>query len=407
MVTWGTVKLCGNWLLEWNEQCDDGNNSSKDWCAGCVIESGWRCLPNSPSQCGTDDCYTHWKAFTEKNIFWTCCGWLSNLQVIPSSSVVTWVDKSTICYDSLIWQPYCDPKWSPSGWYVPEIDWSIDFVMNDSCRAIYKDYYQEIMHQLQWERSVCLFADVAYDQIKFKDIASTKQKAAIELLRDACVVQWIWWDLNSFWPKRPITRAELIKMVVKIIQISEWSVPSDEVVLSGQTVNPINEVLFFDVPAWFWWAPYIEEAIKRWLLLARAKQWLMTFFKPYASVTREEFIDLIRRIPEWQVLSREMIIDLLDKRAVVSRAAAAEILVKKFLPILQPYFYYQGNQEEYYWQLADELRWKNYKQQYDLLLKQLDKLEQKKEEGHGSADTLWWSEYEPHRMQQFIRKIIN
>ncbi len=65
------------------------------------------------------------------------------------------------------------------------------------------------------------------------------------------------------------------------------SVPSDDVGLSGQTANPINEVLFFDVPAWFWAAPYIEEAIKRGLLLARAKQWLMTFFKPYASVTRE------------------------------------------------------------------------------------------------------------------------
>ncbi len=49
-------------------------------------------------------CYTHWKAFTEKNIFWTCCGWLSNLLVIPLSSVVIRVDKSTICCDSLIGQ---------------------------------------------------------------------------------------------------------------------------------------------------------------------------------------------------------------------------------------------------------------------------------------------------------------
>ncbi len=51
--------------------------------------------------------------------------------------------------------------------------------------------------------------------------------------------------------------------------------------------------------------------------------------------------------------------DLLDIRAVVTRAAAAEILVKKFLPVLQPYFYYQGNQEEYYWQLANEFEGKN------------------------------------------------
>ena len=132
----------------------------------------------------------------------------------------------------------------------------------------------------------------------------------------------------------------------------------------------------------------------------------MTFFKPYATVSREEFIDLVRRIPEWQVVSREMIIDLLDKRAVVTRAAAAEVLVKKFLPVLQPYFYYQGNQEEYYWQLADELRGKNYKQQYDLLLQQINKLEEKKEEWHGSPDSWLQSDYDPHWMQQFIRKII-
>jgi cysteine-rich repeat protein len=405
IVTWWTANMCGNGLLEWNEQCDDGNKSSKDWCSGCIIESGWRCLPTSPSQCGTDDCYTHWKAYSEKNIFWTCCGWLSTAQVIPSSSVVTWVDKLTICYDSLIWQPYCDPKWSPSWWYVPTIEWWTDFVMNDSCRSIYKDYYQEIMHQLQWERTVCLFADVAYDEVRFKDITSTKQKESIELLRNACIVQWIGSNFDSFWPKRPITRAELIKMVIKLIQLSEWTIPAwDSIIASWSTWN---EVLFFDVPVWFWWTPYIEEAIKRWLLLARAKQWLMTFFKPYATVTREEFVDLVRRIPEWQVLSRDMIIDLLDKRAVVTRAAAAEILVKKFLPVLQPYFYYQGNQEEYYWQLADELRWKNYKQQYDILLQQIDKLEEKKEIGHGSPDSWLQSDYDPYRMQQFIRKIIN
>jgi cysteine-rich repeat protein len=404
IVTWWTANVCGNWIIELNEQCDDWNKSSKDWCSSCIVESWWRCLPTSPSQCGTDDCHIHWKAFSEKNIFWTCCGWLSSLQVIPSSAVVTWVDKATLCYDPIIWQPFCDPKWSPSGWYVPSADWSTDFVMNDSCRSIYKDYYQEIMHELQWDRTVCLFADVAYDEVRFKDISSTKQKESIELLRNACIVQWIGSNLDSFWPKRPITRAELIKMVVKLIQLSEWTIPVWDPLLESWAMA--NELLFFDVPVWFWWASYIQEAVKRWLLLARAKQWLMTFFKPYATVTREEFIDLVRRIPQWQVVSREMIIDLLDKRAVVTRAAAAEVLVKKFLPVLQPYFYYQGNQEEYYWQLADELRGKNYKQQYDLLLQQINKLEEKKEEWHGSPDSWLQSDYDPHWMQQFIRKII-
>jgi hypothetical protein len=44
------------------------------------------------------------------------------------------------------------------------------------------------------------------------------------------------------------------------------------------------------------------------------------------------------------------------------------VLVKKFLAILQPYFYFQGDQEEYYWRLTEELRGKNYQEQYSIIL---------------------------------------
>gem|GEM_PF-4136939 len=57
----------------------------------------------------------------------------------------------------------------------------------------------------------------------------------------------------------------------------------------------------------------------------------MTFFKPYASVTHEEFIALVRRINVGQPLSRDDIETIIGNRTLVTRAAAAEVMVKKFL----------------------------------------------------------------------------
>lgn len=57
----------------------------------------------------------------------------------------------------------------------------------------------------------------------------------------------------------------------------------------------------------------------------------MTFFKPHASVSREEFIALMRRITVGQMLSRDDIESIIGKRPIVTRAATAEVLVKKFL----------------------------------------------------------------------------
>ncbi|BDA49076.1 probable Sushi, von Willebrand factor type A, EGF and pentraxin pentraxin domain-containing protein at C-terminar half [Coccomyxa sp. Obi] len=52
---WQVVKwlsVCGNGLVEGQEQCDDGNTSDGDGCsAQCKVEEGWECTGQSPSEC--------------------------------------------------------------------------------------------------------------------------------------------------------------------------------------------------------------------------------------------------------------------------------------------------------------------------------------------------------------------
>lgn len=43
---------CGNGIIEYGEQCDDGNTISNDGCSGCRIERGWN-YSGAPSQCMT------------------------------------------------------------------------------------------------------------------------------------------------------------------------------------------------------------------------------------------------------------------------------------------------------------------------------------------------------------------
>jgi cysteine-rich repeat protein len=45
---------CGNGIVQGAEECDDGNEASKDGCAGCRIEVDWMCnssVPSTPSVC--------------------------------------------------------------------------------------------------------------------------------------------------------------------------------------------------------------------------------------------------------------------------------------------------------------------------------------------------------------------
>lgn len=36
-------KLCGNGVLNFGEECEDGNVVNNDGCSDCVIDSGWVC----------------------------------------------------------------------------------------------------------------------------------------------------------------------------------------------------------------------------------------------------------------------------------------------------------------------------------------------------------------------------
>eukprot|EP01029_Cantina_marsupialis_P020653 TRINITY_DN4854_c0_g3_i14.p1 TRINITY_DN4854_c0_g3~~TRINITY_DN4854_c0_g3_i14.p1 ORF type:complete len:3558 (-),score=1428.50 TRINITY_DN4854_c0_g3_i14:281-10087(-) len=66
---------CGDGILTWNEECDDGNTDPSDGCSPqCTIEAGWECIGGSftnPSSCNVDcpTCFTH-KFFTEE---WSSC----------------------------------------------------------------------------------------------------------------------------------------------------------------------------------------------------------------------------------------------------------------------------------------------------------------------------------------------
>lgn len=399
VATWILVELCGNGQVQWAEQCDDGNTRSGDGCFLCRPETGRRCIPTSPSQCGSDDCFMHGAAFTESNIFGACCGWLNEIVITPTSAVLTWLVKTHICYDPTLWQPFCDTRTNPSGWRVPTGTADTHtLVLEDSCRSIYKDYYVDLINELQADRPACLFSEVPYDGVAFQDISTSKQKIAIETLRDACVIQWVgtWWALFS--PTRTIQRAELIKMIVKLLVIAEGSTGKNTFTTTS------GQLTYLDVPTDFWGAGYIAEADRRGILSAWSHNGMMTFFKPFASVRRDEFISLLRRLPAGQFLRSDDIDAVIWTTPFVTRWAAAELLVKKFLPTLQPYFYFQWTQEDYYWQLAEQLRGKNYQQQYALILSQIDTFA-RDEKMHGAASQKN-QQLNPFRVQQFLRQLI-
>ncbi len=50
-------QVCGNGIITFSEQCDDGNTKSGDGCNGtCQIEPGWNCSgsPSVCQKCGND-----------------------------------------------------------------------------------------------------------------------------------------------------------------------------------------------------------------------------------------------------------------------------------------------------------------------------------------------------------------
>jgi cysteine-rich repeat protein len=45
--------LCGNGVVDFGEECDDGNGTAGDGCTDCVVDRGWVCTGNVCSQiCG-------------------------------------------------------------------------------------------------------------------------------------------------------------------------------------------------------------------------------------------------------------------------------------------------------------------------------------------------------------------
>lgn len=269
--------------------------------------------------------------------------------------------------------------------------------MQDSCDHRYKNYYQELLVFLQTYRQLCAFGDDAYDEVDFLDINRTKQKSAIEALQRYCVVKGVGEGYDRFMPSKRITRAELLKILMKLIYIVEWKtrvVQPESFVYSG-------EIYFLDVSNTFRWAQYIADAYTRgYLHVFTEGAFLPKFFWPQKSMTQEEIIALLRTVPYGQFLSEDAMKQVLGRWTYPNRGVVAELLVKKFLPSLVDYFYIQGDQEEYYRTLAEKLRGKTYAEQYKIIVNQIYTLEEQ-HFAFGGYTTL-----DEYRMRTFLQDLI-
>ena len=97
----------------------------------------------------------------------------------------------------------------------------LSLVLQDTCEQRYQDYYKQLLIRLQQQSELCAFSDDAYEKVRFSDIAYDKQVTAIEALKELCIVKGVGSGYNSFEPQQAVTRAEFVKMLVKILSLTD------------------------------------------------------------------------------------------------------------------------------------------------------------------------------------------
>lgn len=132
----------------------------------------------------------------------------------------------------------------------------------------------------------CWYDDEDYLNISFKDITKTPAKNAIEFLRLNCIVKGR--QINTFKPTENVTKAEAIKIFIKL-----WGI-KNQLKVQGEQFIYLGETPFADVSNIHWAAQYMDIAHQLGLLenIAIQKEG-ETFINPDEPLTKSQGIELM------------------------------------------------------------------------------------------------------------------
>lgn len=251
--------ICGNKLVETNEQCDDGNKRNGDWCSfTCTTEQPWICGNGTLEY--MEECDD---------------GNLNNGDACNSSCKIEWAN--LILSPKLLLQQKALEKTLgiPAALIdLKEIKTTSDFILS----TINQNQKQQIEQ--------CQYNDTNYETISFGDSTSIYQQQ-IDTLLNYCIVQGKQiWNQRSFGTKDYTTYAEFIKVLVKTHFL--WS----SIDFHNNTFD-IQKV-YADVSKDNWYAPYVIKAYVHDLLIPIEKiANNKIVLSPEANITKLDAVRLL------------------------------------------------------------------------------------------------------------------
>ena len=387
------------------EWCDDGNMIPWDWCSAtckpepgrwCKIIEWWR------SSCTRLECASHGEVYSSNLATdgYRCCTWLDTLRTYTSTNQIWEAGKQySLCYDSLIWEPYCKVDANSPGRYLKNTAWSDNTkkILEWECLWEYVDYAAEISDYLYENQDFCFFTDVPYSQIKFLDVASSQEKWAIETLLDYCIVKGRWESYPVFAPGSRVSRGEFVKMLVKILAIPQGI----DFAVEGTATR--GDLPYVDVSKAHRAYEYLAYAHQRGIADYFEKNLFQKYvFLPNTSMKSTEVANILSRIPEWQQFTTIDIQEMLWDTKYPNRWEISELLVRKFIPLFRDSLYLQWQNRIYFEELAKRLRGQKQSVQYGIIQSQVDKLDGFKQDNEEFSDlyTYWIVEY----LKRLMRK---
>lgn len=256
---------------------------------------------------------------------------------------------------------------------------------------MYQDYASGIMQHITERKEYFAYDDIDYSQVLFSDVWNHRERTAIEALRSYGIVKWRGDSLQFFSPDSRTSRAEFFKMLIRIMYMGTDTFDDSGI---GEASTP-----FLDLWSQHRSAQYIMQAYDDGLLTPLMKNIVeKNLIMPNRSITRDEIVAILLLVKEWQDLSASAIKETLWTASHPTRASIASLFVRKFPSKFTDFFYMYGN-EEYYRSISKSLQGKTYREQYDILIKEIVTVEKKKV--HNAAETL-----QQERRRKFLKNLL-
>ena len=180
----------------------------------------------------------------------------------------------------------------------------------------------ELIDDYNWLNDGCYYNDANYSLIAFRDVATHKNHDAIETLLDSCIIQW--YNDGNFDPYRTVTRAEFIKIAMKVLYMGNR--PAHDKTIEAHTI-------YSDVDPKSRFAPYVYQMQIAWLggVFTDTDVDGQKYFGPDKEITYNQaiqFLSMVAVQAEKKLSSTIVAQAYLDRK--VDRGTAAERIVSVF-----------------------------------------------------------------------------